>query len=39
MDLMPPESDKAGVFLSVRIYLLLVRSDFVSNPDLDYEGL
>lgn len=40
MDLMPPESDKAGVFLSVSIfYLLLVKSDFVGNPDLDYEVL
>lgn len=37
---MPLESDKTGVFLSVRsFYLLLLKSDFVSSPDLDYEVL
>lgn len=37
---MPSDSDTAGVFFSVGIfYLLLLKSDFVSNPDLDYEVL
>jgi hypothetical protein len=40
MDLMPLEFDKAGVFLSVSVfYLILLKSDFVSNPDLDFEAL
>lgn len=37
---MPSDSDTAGVFFSVGIfYLLLLKTDFVSNPDLDYEAL